>query len=62
MTLRGSSILTEGSVPGFVKGSFNKLNNDKNALEEQYDPYHSQLLDLLDFLDITLLTTYKLKL
>lgn len=54
---RGSSFSGEGGIPTVAKGVINKSNNDKNALEEQYDPYHSQLLELLDFLDLPLFTT-----
>lgn len=52
---QGFSVSGEGSIPALAKGSVNNSNQDKNALEKQYDPYHSQLIELLNFLNLTIL-------
>lgn len=49
---QGSSLSGEVSVPTLAKGTMSDTNQDKTSSEEQYDPYHSQLLDLVNFLSL----------
>lgn len=51
-TSEGSSVSVNGGVPAVVSGGFNNSLKSQEKAAENYDPYHSQILDLLNDLSI----------
>ena len=52
---QGSSISGEASIPQLAKGTVVNNNQDKDDLEQQFDPYHSQILELIEHFNLPVL-------